>query len=1124
IHVDDFCAVLRRLAPSILAPSQVAPILPRDSAYAVTATSATRTACAPSCPATAPAASASAARASARGGPETAQIVRRKMERARISFVAPTAASAAPAAEPPATVRSGGGGGRGGGGGMLTLAMRLRRRVLEDWKEMRRADPDGRGRAPPSVFRRVLRRFGLTLSDDEFYQLAAAYDPERSGSVDYNDSARSFKQFELLVLGGGLNRPPHRERRVSGSFADVCNRRLDPKRRSRARAETQPDSPGVQGAEANLPAGAAAAVAADQSRCQQQPTTAGLTRQQLDVLAEQLQPDGRRPRQVIGQRDEPHSYTAAGSSRAPGQQFAWPQAAGRFGQLQQRTRSWPSVSRSWNLQTQSDFVNPVGAVRRVLELQLEVFDAVAAEAAQPLPAGLAVLWRHERRPDSRRLLRLDCQLGLDSKSPPTARLSRALPPLSASGRSAPPSRAKRVGGPPPTAAAQAGCTRRRNRSRWSCSSRSRAEGGTRGSCGYRKVYRQRCRCESLTSSTCSWCRFSGAAVQRIGGCRRCASSLALGKSSVENSNLQSLQRLGVHTPARTAGRPAALLPIRALRRVRQRSLSLSVASPQALSSHRWQRNRRLSGARSPPAHADGVQIDALAAAALLVPDRDGVQVADGQAADIAADGLSGSRRRFSSAAGRRGAKIASSDTACGTPGLEALNSACCPAPGCSPAGRKSSSGCSRSESRSEARCTWSSGRCESSCRLILPRSPKPPEPTEASCSCSHQRLAGGRARAVGAARWCRGCRAASGTGSSHPDCLRRLCRQIFQPTVTKAQATESSRASALSMRSRLSGRAGEPAGSGHCWLGREAAVGRCSEGARLPRSVAEVQTDVRLGVALNDTPTYLLELHSSSSASELPPLMLPVAAEATRLAAAAVTSGSPCSVSRLKRHSSGRCAPGRRAAASSRMSPPPSGAPGGQRGGSTAGAAGKSPALDFQAKLTLCRRRAALLLQVAGAAAPQADIIVHVQQASETSRQLLSPKRWFGHRPQRGVAGPSTVDGRLQPVAGRAQSVRAASSQSGRVRVYSSRTKASRPAPSRSRRNSASWPVRELPLLPKQVTHHRAAEGRRAASAGAEPQDSRAGELSHLRLRLTSVQQLRRFQVHLEEWQRVRAK
>ncbi|PAA87102.1 hypothetical protein BOX15_Mlig020673g1 [Macrostomum lignano] len=117
------------------------------------------------------------------------------MERARISFVAPTAVSAAPAAaEPPATVRSGGGG--GGDGGMLTLAMRLRRRVLEDWKEMRRVfreqDPDGRGRASPSVFRRVLRRFGLTLSDDEFYQLTGAYDPERSGSVDYNEFIRSF--------------------------------------------------------------------------------------------------------------------------------------------------------------------------------------------------------------------------------------------------------------------------------------------------------------------------------------------------------------------------------------------------------------------------------------------------------------------------------------------------------------------------------------------------------------------------------------------------------------------------------------------------------------------------------------------------------------------------------------------------------------------------------------------------------------------------------------------------------------------------------------------------------------------------------------------------------------------
>uniref|UniRef100_A0A1I8JDN8 EF-hand calcium-binding domain-containing protein 6 n=1 Tax=Macrostomum lignano TaxID=282301 RepID=A0A1I8JDN8_9PLAT len=194
IHVDDFCAVLRSSGAVDLAPSQVAPILRRfglrgdgyfryqDCMRAFVSGDG-------------PSSFGIGARASARGGPETAQIVRRKMERARISFVAPTAASAAPAAEPPATVRSGGGVG-GGGGGMLTLAMRLRRRVLEDWKEMRRVfreqDPDGRGRAPPSVFRRVLRRFGLTLSDDEFYQLAAAYDPERSGSVDYNEFIRSF--------------------------------------------------------------------------------------------------------------------------------------------------------------------------------------------------------------------------------------------------------------------------------------------------------------------------------------------------------------------------------------------------------------------------------------------------------------------------------------------------------------------------------------------------------------------------------------------------------------------------------------------------------------------------------------------------------------------------------------------------------------------------------------------------------------------------------------------------------------------------------------------------------------------------------------------------------------------
>lgn len=195
IHIDDFCAVLRSAGAADLTPAQAAPALRRfglrgdgyfryqDCVRAFVAGDASGIG------------GVTRRGGDAGGGPETAQIVRRKMERARISFVGPPAASAS-IAEPPATVRGGGSGDGGSGGAMLTLAMRLRRRVLEDWKEMRRVfreqDPDGRGKASPSAFRRVLRQFGLTLSDDEFYQLAAAYDPDRTGGVDYNEFIRSF--------------------------------------------------------------------------------------------------------------------------------------------------------------------------------------------------------------------------------------------------------------------------------------------------------------------------------------------------------------------------------------------------------------------------------------------------------------------------------------------------------------------------------------------------------------------------------------------------------------------------------------------------------------------------------------------------------------------------------------------------------------------------------------------------------------------------------------------------------------------------------------------------------------------------------------------------------------------
>ncbi|KAG7270668.1 hypothetical protein CRUP_030395 [Coryphaenoides rupestris] len=105
---------------------------------------------------------------------------------------------------------SGGGGGtstqapppsRTGSPGVLTaqcvdLLLRLRPAVRSSWRPIRQAfatyDPDRIGRIPMRDFRKVLRRFRLSLTDEETFHLACYFDAGALGTVGYNHFLRAY--------------------------------------------------------------------------------------------------------------------------------------------------------------------------------------------------------------------------------------------------------------------------------------------------------------------------------------------------------------------------------------------------------------------------------------------------------------------------------------------------------------------------------------------------------------------------------------------------------------------------------------------------------------------------------------------------------------------------------------------------------------------------------------------------------------------------------------------------------------------------------------------------------------------------------------------------------------------
>nr|XP_039259918.1 EF-hand calcium-binding domain-containing protein 6-like [Styela clava] len=80
----------------------------------------------------------------------------------------------------------------------IEAMIRLRERVLQSWKELRRSfrniDVKGDGYVTPSQFRQILRQFSINLSEDDFYHLVSFYDHAMRGRICYNEFIRAFLQ------------------------------------------------------------------------------------------------------------------------------------------------------------------------------------------------------------------------------------------------------------------------------------------------------------------------------------------------------------------------------------------------------------------------------------------------------------------------------------------------------------------------------------------------------------------------------------------------------------------------------------------------------------------------------------------------------------------------------------------------------------------------------------------------------------------------------------------------------------------------------------------------------------------------------------------------------------------
>ncbi|XP_037369304.1 EF-hand calcium-binding domain-containing protein 6 isoform X2 [Talpa occidentalis] len=76
--------------------------------------------------------------------------------------------------------------------------LRIQPRILHCWRPMRRSfksyDQDGTGLLSVADFRRVLRQYGINLSEEEFFHVLEYYDKALSSRISYNDFLRAFLQ------------------------------------------------------------------------------------------------------------------------------------------------------------------------------------------------------------------------------------------------------------------------------------------------------------------------------------------------------------------------------------------------------------------------------------------------------------------------------------------------------------------------------------------------------------------------------------------------------------------------------------------------------------------------------------------------------------------------------------------------------------------------------------------------------------------------------------------------------------------------------------------------------------------------------------------------------------------
>uniref|UniRef100_A0A8C5RRL9 EF-hand domain-containing protein n=1 Tax=Laticauda laticaudata TaxID=8630 RepID=A0A8C5RRL9_LATLA len=80
----------------------------------------------------------------------------------------------------------------------LNAMMRIQPQILHCWRPMRRTfkfyDENGTGLLSIQDFRQVLRKYGINLSEEEFFHILEYYDKNLTSKISYNEFLRAFLQ------------------------------------------------------------------------------------------------------------------------------------------------------------------------------------------------------------------------------------------------------------------------------------------------------------------------------------------------------------------------------------------------------------------------------------------------------------------------------------------------------------------------------------------------------------------------------------------------------------------------------------------------------------------------------------------------------------------------------------------------------------------------------------------------------------------------------------------------------------------------------------------------------------------------------------------------------------------